>query len=242
MAIGSVEPLKRLQARWGDRVHVVDVLVRQAHPGTNEPPYASDEQKRADAERYQRTERIPWVVVVDDIEGSVHRAYGGLSNPSYLIGTDGLVSFYAPVTGAPRLHRALEELMAQGGRGVVSGGVDLVPHLMSTFTEGWRAVDRGRPQSTEDLSRALPGSVSLLLLGWAVRPLLAPLALRARPLSGTARATVVGVATAALLSLRRRSPNRWRAVLEGPRRRRHRVFPSSWLRRSNSSSSISPRA
>ena len=32
-----VEPLKRLHARWGDRVHFVDVLVRQAHPGPSEP-------------------------------------------------------------------------------------------------------------------------------------------------------------------------------------------------------------
>ncbi len=117
MAIGSVEPLKRLHARWGHRVHFVDVLVRQAHPGPFEPAYASDEQKMADAERYQRSEQIPWPVVVDDVEGTVHRAYGGLANPSYLIGTDGRVSFYAPVTGAPRLHRALEELVNAGGRG-----------------------------------------------------------------------------------------------------------------------------
>ncbi len=208
MAIGSVEPLKRLHDRWGDGVHFVDVLIRQAHPGPSEPAYASEGQKMADAERYQRTEHIPWPVVVDDVEGTVHRTYGGLSNPSYLIGTDGRVSFYAPVTGAPRLHRALEELVAGGGRGVVSGGIDLVPHLLTTFIEGWRAVERGRPQSTDDLSRALPGGVSLLLAGRAVRPVLAPLVLRARPLPSRTRAALLGVVAIALLSLPYRSLSR----------------------------------
>ncbi len=186
----------------------MDVLVRQAHPGPSEPAYASEGQKMADAERYQRTEHIPWPVVVDDVEGTVHRTYGGLSNPSYLIGTDGRVSFYAPVTGAPRLHRALEELVAGGGRGVVSGGIDLVPHLLTTFIEGWRAVERGRPQSTDDLSRALPGGVSLLLAGRAVRPVLAPLVLRARPLPSRTRAALLGVVAIALLSLPYRSLSR----------------------------------
>ncbi|MDP9006676.1 MAG: hypothetical protein M3N15_07175 [Actinomycetota bacterium] len=239
MAIGSVEPLKRLHARWGHRVHFVDVLIRQAHPGPCEPAYASEGQKMADAERYQRTEHIPWPVVVDDVKGTVHRAYGGLANPSYLIGTDGRVSFYAPVTGAPRLHRALEELVSGGGRGVVSGGIDLVPHLLTTFTDGWRALERGRPQSTDDLSRALPGSVGLLLVGRAVRPVLAPWALRARPLPSRTRATLLGVVSIALLSVPCLS-RREKAL--DRRRRGHGVLPSARRRRSSSSSSISPRA
>ncbi len=241
MAIGSVEPLKRLHAQWADEIHVVDVLVRQAHPGPAEPPYASAEQKMADAERYQRSEQIPWPVLVDDVEGTVHRAYGALANPSYLIGTDGLVSFYAPVTGAPRLHRALQELMAKGGRGVVSGGIDLVPHLLSTFTEGWRALERGRPQSAGDLSRALPGSVAALRLGRVARPVLATLALRAQPLPGTTRAALLGALAAALLSGRGHVPNRRGRKLDG-RRCGHGVLSSARRRRSNSSSSISPRA
>ncbi len=68
-------------ARWsrssdsmpsGDQVPAVDVVVRQAHQGPTEPPYASVEQKMADA---QRSEQIPWPALVDDVEGTVHRAY-----------------------------------------------------------------------------------------------------------------------------------------------------------------------
>lgn len=214
MAIGSVEPLKRLHALCGHRVHFVDLLVRQAHPGPAEPAYASDEEKLADAERYQRSEQIRWTVVVDEVDGAVHQAYGGLANPSYLIGTDGRVAFYAPVTGAPRLHKALEVLMAGGGRGVVSGGIDLVPHLLPTFTEGWRALERGQPQSTDDLSRALPGSIGIFRLGRMVRPVLAPVALRTRPLPATIQAALAGAVGTALF-VRSRSRARQGGELDG---------------------------
>lgn len=67
----------------------LDVLVRQAHPGQGAPRYTSFEQKMADAEAYRRDERLAWPVLVDDVDGSVHHAYGAVSNPSYLIGTHG---------------------------------------------------------------------------------------------------------------------------------------------------------
>lgn len=140
-----------------------------------------------------------------------------------------------------RLHRALEELGAGDGRGVVSGGIDLVPHLLTTFTDGWRALERGRPQSTKELARALPGSVALLLVGRRLRPVLGPLALRARPLPSRTRAVLLGVASAALLLLHRRSRTRRDIAVDG-RQRRQRVIPSDRRRRSNSSSSMSPRA
>lgn len=127
MALGSVEPLKGLHHRGGEAVHFVDVIVRQVHPGPAVPPYRSEAQKVADAEAHRRDEGIPWTVLVDDLEGSVHQAYGGLANPAYLIGKDGRVCFYGPATGAPSLHRALNELLSANGRGTVAGGRDSSP-------------------------------------------------------------------------------------------------------------------
>jgi hypothetical protein len=197
--MGSVEPLKGLHRRWGDAVHFVDVVVRQIHPGPGVPAYRSEVQKTADAEAYRRDEGIPWTVLVDDVRGSVHQAYGGLANPAYLIGTDGRVSFYAPATGAPSLHRAVQELLAVGGRGVVAGGRDLVPHLLAAFTDGWHAIERGLPQSADELSSAAPGSVVLLRLGARLRPALAPLTLRAEPLGRRVRLALLAGVVAALL-------------------------------------------
>ena len=203
MALGSVEPLKGLHRRWGDAVHFVDVIVRQIHPGPAVPPYRSEAQKMADAESYRRDEAIPWTVLVDDIEGSVHQAYGGLANPAYLIGRDGRVCFYAPTTGAPSLHRALNKLLSASGRGTVAGGRDFVPHLLATVTNGWPAIERGIPQSAAELSSALPGSVALLRLGARLRPLLAPLTLRPEPVSRPLRLAVIAGAIGALLLMAR---------------------------------------
>ena len=185
--------------RGGEAVHFVDVIVRKVNPGPAVPPYRSEAQKVADAEATRRDEGIPWTVLVDDLEGSVHQAYGGLANPAYLIGKDGRVCFYGPATGAPSLHRALNELLSANGRGTVAGGRDFVPHLLATVTNGWPAIERGMPQSAAELSSALPGSVALLRLGARLRPVLAPLTLRSQPLSRPVRLALIAGAIGALL-------------------------------------------
>lgn len=221
MAVGSVEPLKGLHRRWGETVHFVDVMVRQVHPGPAVPPHRSEAQKMADAEAYRRDEGIPWTVLVDDIEGSVHQAYGGLANPAYLIGTDGRVCFFAPTTGAPSLHRALHQLLGASGRGIVAGGRDVVPHLLATVTDGWAAIERGLPQSAAELSSALPGSVALLRVGARLRPVLAPLTLRPEPLSRLVRLALIAGAIGALV-LTARATRRGFPLESVPGRRVHR--------------------
>lgn len=99
----------------------MDVVIRQAHPGPDVPAYQNFEQKMQDAERYQREDGIAWTVLVDDLEGTTHQVYGGLADPTYLIGTDGRIAFYNMWTHAPTLHEALEELLKQGWRGAVKG-------------------------------------------------------------------------------------------------------------------------
>lgn len=124
------------------------MLVRQAHPGPGVPPYQTVEQKLGDAQRYVAEERIPWLVIVDDVAGTTHRAYGGLADPTYLIGTDGRVSFANLVTHVPTLDWAVSRLLWRGGRGVVDGGWHRRPHLLAPFVDGWRALQRGHPRAS----------------------------------------------------------------------------------------------
>jgi hypothetical protein len=191
VAIGSVEPLQKLHDRWGERVQFVDVFVRQAHPGPAVPAYHSFEQKLRDAEAYQRDEGIPWTVVVDDLQGTVHHEYGTLADPTYLIDRDGRVAFVNVVTSAPVLQEAIASLLEQGGQGVVRGGSDRLPHLWPTLAAGWPALRRGLPQSFADLMFAAPGSPALIWLGYQLRPLLAPLALRTEPLPPSLKACLI---------------------------------------------------
>ncbi len=134
-------------------------------------------------------------MLVDDLEGTVHQVYSGLADPTYLIDADGRVAYFSMWTSAPGLHEAIEALLAQGGRGVVKGGWDRAPHPAPTMTNGWKGLRRGLPQSVIDLEIAFPGSASSIWLGYQLRPLLAPLALRAEPLTNLKKAALaVGVA------------------------------------------------
>jgi hypothetical protein len=92
--------------------------------------------------------------------GTSHQVYGALANPTYLIDADGRVAFYNMWRYAPNLYREIEDLLQQGERGVVLGGIDHVLHLGSTMIHGWRGIQRGLPQSYLDLERSAPSSAS----------------------------------------------------------------------------------
>ena len=163
-------------------MNFVDVVIRQAHPGGDVPAYENFEQKFRDGERYKREDNILYPVVVDDLEGTTHQVYGGLADPTYLIDADGRVAFYNLWTHAPTLHTAIEELMKRDGRGVVSGGIHRQPHLLASFADGWNGLRRGFPRSWLELDLAMPPMGSLTWLAHQFRPLLAPVALRSKPL------------------------------------------------------------
>lgn len=186
------------------------MLIRQAHPGPGAEPYTSDAQKMRDGERYRQDDAIPYPVLVDDLPGTVHQVYGGLADPTYLIDADGRVAFYNMWSHGPTLYEAVQALLAQGGRGVVRGGIDHVPHLLASIADGWHGLRRGAPQSVIDLELAAPGMASGIWLGYQARPLLAPVALRARPLPPAAKVALVlgALAVVGLLAgVRRRTPD-----------------------------------
>lgn len=190
-----------LHREFRDDVRFVEVLVRQSHPGPGVEPYHDLADKLRDGARYVRDEGLPWDVVVDDVPGTVHAAYGMLPDPTYLIGTDGRVAFYSYWTHVPTLRRALRTLLARGGRGVI--GEQRWPHAAAPLVGGWPAIARGLPQSATDLDRAsMPGASALLRAGYAARGALRPLALSsrgwARPALAMAGAVVVAFGVAQL--------------------------------------------
>jgi hypothetical protein len=182
------------------------VLIRQAHPGPDVPPYRTFDDKLRDAQRFKSDDGIRWPVLVDDLEGTVHQVYSGLADPTYLIDRDGRVAYFSMWTHAPNLHQAIEALMKQGGRGEVSGGIDHIVHILPTITRGWRGIRRGLWQSYLDLETASPGMGSSLWLGYQLRPVLGPFTLRSRPLpiavKGLMTAGAVAAAGLAVRSLR----------------------------------------
>ncbi|MDN5750366.1 MAG: hypothetical protein L0H64_17945 [Pseudonocardia sp.] len=166
----------------------LDIFVRQNHPGELRHHYADYGEKLAGAREYRRLEDLPWPLLVDDHQGSVHRAYGGeQADPTILLDRDGRVALYQLWTHVPTLERAIRALLAQGGRGTVLGGVDRRPHLLASVVDGYRGPRRGGRRGVAEYNRGGFGAGTLSYLGGLAKPLLAPIALRSRPLSDVRR-------------------------------------------------------
>lgn len=196
--------MKQLYEWYGDRVRFFDVFLRQAHPGELRGSYRTYDEKLEGAREYKRQEELPWPLLVDDYEGTMHKTYSGeMADPVILIDSEGRVSFYGMWTHAPTLKKAIDELLARGGRGVAGGGIDQIPHLFASFVDGWRGPRRGGRRAVLEYDLGGMGAGSMSFLGNKAKPLLGPLALRAAPLPMAARVALGGglVASTALLAV-----------------------------------------
>ncbi|MGD9889848.1 MAG: hypothetical protein AB7R89_01885 [Dehalococcoidia bacterium] len=197
--------------------HWFTVYVREAHPGENYPAPSLIGEKRAHAVDLRWLEALPWPVLVDDIDGTVHRAYGELPNSAYVIDAEGRVAFKDQWASAGTLRRALDALRERGGRGApIAGGVERRPHPLGPMAFGWPAIRRAGSGAVRDVLLKAPPLALMLQLGRALRPGIAPLARRTRPLPTPVR-LAIAVVTAALIGGLALRP--WkRAAADGRRR------------------------
>ncbi len=189
---GGVYAMRELHSLYGERVQFVEVLVRQAHPGELHGAYRSFEEKLDDARALKREERLPWPLLIDDLAGTVQRAYGGLAAAVYLIDSRGAIAFCGTWGQSPALRQAIDDLLARDQAGSGAGkGIDRRPHLAAAIVAGQRGPIRGGRQALIDLELGFPGAMALMTIGRVARPVLAPLALRTTPLPGPARTALL---------------------------------------------------
>ena len=205
---GGVTTMSELERLYRDRVRIIEVLIRQAHPGERHSAYHAYDEKALDAGDYADEENTPWPVLIDDLAGTVQQAYGGLAAAVYLIDAEGTVAFCGTWGQAPPLRAAIDDLLARGGVGTPAGkGTDRRPHLAAAIVAGQRGPIRGGRQSLIDLELGFPGAMLLMSIGRIGRPVLAPLALRTTPIPTRTRialfAGVITAGAAAALLLRR---------------------------------------
>ena len=87
------------------------VYTREAHPGERYPHHTSFEQKLAHARDMVARWGIRRKMLVDDLEGTVHRAYGTLPNMAYIIGAGGRILYRADWTDPRTIRIALEQVV-----------------------------------------------------------------------------------------------------------------------------------
>ena len=119
--MGEVPPLTQLSHKYHERdFEFLIIYVRESHPGENFPHHRFVEQKVAHARKLKELEEVELRILVDGLEGGVHRQYGLLSNMVYLIDREGTVVYKSDWTNAAELDEMcaslirLEEMKKQG--------------------------------------------------------------------------------------------------------------------------------
>jgi hypothetical protein len=131
--------------------------VREPHPGEHYGPHQTFEQKLQYARDCSAQDHIRTPLVVDDLAGTVHRAYGMLPNMIYVLDREGRVVYKAMWTDHDDLSATLanlvwaEEQQARGTR-VKPSYVERQVYVPATYGEGIRerVFERAGPQSSRD--------------------------------------------------------------------------------------------
>lgn len=103
------EELRELHAQYGDRIRFVMVNVREAHPGGRTGQPRTSENKLRNAIALKAHHGFRFEVAVDDIDGTLHRAFGTRPSSAYLIDPTGTILFRAHWSNA---SDALEEAIS----------------------------------------------------------------------------------------------------------------------------------
>ncbi len=147
-----------LADRFANRgVTSVFIYTREAHPGENYRHHTSMASKRANARAFQEHSKVGRRILLDDVEGTAHHAYGLLPNMTYIV-SGGRIFYKAAWTAAADVEEALAGVLHFLDRRREDR---LVPMYVERL--GWRSNDpaafragleRTGPQAVSDFYRS----------------------------------------------------------------------------------------
>jgi peroxiredoxin len=167
MTAGSIAGMSNLYEEYRDRqTEFFFIYVREAHPGDEIPAHESMSDKVHAAEILRSEEDVEIPILVDELNGSVHRKYGKMPNPTFLIDKSGRVAFRCLWTQPGVIEEALNQLIEaeeEDGieRVVVLGGEDKSMPVSYPALYSYRALHRGGRRAILDFERAMgfPGKM-----------------------------------------------------------------------------------
>lgn len=164
----SLRGLNDLYEDFQDEVEFLFVYVREAHPGEDLGSHQDMRDKVQAAEMLRDEEDVEMPIIVDDLNGRIHKKYGKAPNPTYLIDRSGRIAFRMLNTNASVLGEAIEELLErQEERGtdhvIVRGGEYQGIPKASALLHTHRALKRGGKKSIDDFKNemGLPGRLAV---------------------------------------------------------------------------------
>ncbi len=157
LTAASIGALNDLYEDYMDNedVEFLFVYVREAHPGEQLPAHGNMADKIHAAEVLRDEEELRMPVLVDDLNGKVHRKYGSSPNPTFLIDKSGRIAYRQLATNASELGEAIEELLErQEERGVdhavVHGGESMSVPAVKPMLYSYRALERGGDRAIQN--------------------------------------------------------------------------------------------
>jgi hypothetical protein len=94
---------------YADRgLQSVFIYTREAHPGEHYPAHTSFEQKMQHARDFKKHVALTRTILVDDLDGTTHRAFGTLPNMTYILNSAHTIVFRANWTDPLTLRFALD--------------------------------------------------------------------------------------------------------------------------------------
>ena len=100
--------MEEMAARYAHRsVRSVFLYTREAHPGEHYRHHSSMNDKRRNALAFRAEFNVRRPILLDDLNGTAHRAFGMLPNMSWIIGSGGLIHYKAAWTDPADIEDAL---------------------------------------------------------------------------------------------------------------------------------------
>lgn len=109
--VARINPMNQLAKDYPDVTFLL-LYVREAHPGNSIAGHHSLDEKVKLAERLQSEETENRTVLIDDLEGTTHQAYGSLPNMLYIIDADGNVALRSDWNDVGAVRLALKRWQA----------------------------------------------------------------------------------------------------------------------------------
>jgi alkyl hydroperoxide reductase subunit AhpC len=156
MCAFEIPAFNQLQREFQDRdVSFFLLYTRESHPAENYPSHSSWEQKLAHARDLQRLESVQFPILVDGLDGAIHRGYGMWPNALFVIHKDGRLILRSNMANNGELRQFLDDLMA-ADRAATEGRVlhsqyseRIIPHEADQATHR-RVYQRAGAKAFED--------------------------------------------------------------------------------------------
>lgn len=156
MTASSIAPLKELHAEFGDQVTFITLNVREAHPAENVRQPNTSEQKRQHARLLKEQFGIPWSVVSDDIDGTLHRALDTKPNAAYLMNTEGQLVFRSLWAGDRAALRVALKSVIDEETPVLGESTRILGPIIRSMGYFNDVFKRAGPQAMRDMLLAAP--------------------------------------------------------------------------------------